>query len=335
MASALESPMRILVPLFVALAPLVGCSDFQLTAVVDSTEDDDVLASDTGWVTGDPSAEGESTDGDWDGEPSSEEGDPASDSPEDAPEDSDPVDDPAPEEDCEDTSDLVYVIERDNDEIKLFDPQTLTFETLGTLDCDDWSRPGSMAVNRQGSAFVRYSDDTLYEVDLDTLACAPVPYSRPGGFGSFGMGFSTETDGTWREELYVADADTLGVLDAADWVIDAVGTLPSQSELSGTAEGELWAFLPLESPAALVSVDPDTGREQSRLGLAGFPDPSILDAFAFAAWGGEFYLFVRTYGMGNSTNVYRVDASGNLTLERERVGFDVVGAGVSTCAPTE
>ena len=37
--------------------------------------------------------------------------------------------------------------------------------------------------------------------------------------------------------------------------------------------------------------------------------------------------------MGNSTDVYRVDAAGQLTLERRDVGFDVVGAGVSTCAP--
>ena len=327
--------MRILAPLALTLTSLVGCSDFQLTAMVDGSEDEEALTGDTGWVEGEATAEDESPEDDWDGEPSSDEGEPTDDLPEDEPEDSDPVDDPAPEDDCEDTSDLVYVIERDNDELKLFDPETLTFTTLGTLDCDYWSRPGSMAVNRQGSAFVRYSDDTLYEVDLETLACTPVSYSRPGGFGSFGMGFATETDGSWREELFVADADTLGVLDEGDWGIDTVGALPSQSELSGTAEGELWAFLPLESPAALVSVNPETGRELSRFGLAGFPDPSTLDAFAFAAWGGEFYLFVRTYGMGNSTDVYKVDGTGALTLERERVGFDVVGAGVSTCAPTE
>ncbi len=323
--------MRIFAPFCLLFSSLVACSDFQLTAMSDGGETGEALLLDTGWVGGGSSEVGEPPQDDWEGEPSSEEGEPA----EEPSEDANPVEDPAPEDDCEDSSDLIYVIERDNDELKLFDPETLAFATLGTLDCDLWSRPGSMAVNRQGSAFVRYSDDSLYEVNLETLACSPVTYSRPGGFGSFGMGFATETDGTWREELYVADADTLGVLNEADWGIDTVGTLPSQSELSGTAEGERWAFLPLESPAALVSVNPETGRERSRVELSGFPDPSALDAFAFAAWGGDFYLFVRTYGMGNSTNVYKVDSSGSLTLERERVGFDVVGAGVSTCAPTE
>ena len=32
---------------------------------------------------------------------------------------------------------------------------------------------------------------------------------------------------------------------------------------------------------------------------------------------------------------YKVDGSGNLTLFAADTGMDVVGAGVSTCAPTE
>jgi hypothetical protein len=39
--------------------------------------------------------------------------------------------------------------------------------------------------------------------------------------------------------------------------------------------------------------------------------------------------------MGESTNVYQVDPSGTMTMVLEGVGFDVVGAGSSTCAPTE
>lgn len=314
---------------------LTGCSDFDLTALEGKNGD----ADETPWDSGAPDFGGTGgtggTEGGWDGDATMEDADGGDDPVDDEPEDSDPVDDPAPEDDCEDTSDLIYVIERDDDTLMLFDPDAMAFTALGTLDCDMWSRPASMAVSRSGTAYVRYADDTLYAVDLNTLACTPVSYSRPGGFGSFGMGFATEADGTWREELFVADADTLGVVDAGDWGIDAVGSLPSQSELTGTATGELWAFLPLESPAALVSVDPDTGAELQRTRLPDFPDPSTLDAFAFAAWGGEFFLFVRTYGVGNSTDVYRVDSAGRLTLERERVGFDVVGAGVSTCAPTE
>jgi hypothetical protein len=39
--------------------------------------------------------------------------------------------------------------------------------------------------------------------------------------------------------------------------------------------------------------------------------------------------------MGNTTDLYRVDAAGNLTVAARDTGMDIVGAGVSTCAPTE
>ena len=38
--------------------------------------------------------------------------------------------------------------------------------------------------------------------------------------------------------------------------------------------------------------------------------------------------------MGQTTDVYRVTATGSLTLVVPDSGMDVVGAGVSTCAPT-
>ena len=80
-----------------------------------------------------------------------------------------------------------------------------------------------------------------------------------------------------------------------------------------------------------ASADPDGGPPR----FQGFPDVGDIDTFAFAAWGGEFWLFVRTYGMGSSTDVYRVTADGTLSRVLEDVGFDVVGAGVSTCAPSD
>ena len=47
------------------------------------------------------------------------------------------------------------------------------------------------------------------------------------------------------------------------------------------------------------------------------------------------FVFVRVYGMGESTAVYRVDsASGRMERVVEGLGINVVGAGVSTCAPT-
>lgn len=239
-----------------------------------------------------------------------------------------------PEDDCTETSDLIYVVDRDNSMLYLFDPDSRQFTPQGRLACGGGS-PGSMAVSRSGTAYVRYSDESLYAVDLATLSCSRTDYRSPNGFGSFGMGYATDDGETWRDELYIADADRVGRLDTGSWELSLLGSMPSQSELTGNSAGELWAFLPLESPAALAELDKDTGAELQRIRLNGFPNLSDIDAFAFAAWGGEFWLFVRTYGMGSSTDVYRVGEDGVLQRVLEDVGFDVVGAGVSTCAPSE
>jgi len=244
--------------------------------------------------------------------------------------------DPEPEDDCEGVEDLIYVIDQDSGDLYTFDPDSLSTTRLGHLDCDSWGEPGSMGIARDGVGFVRYSDESLHMVDLETLDCSPTVYDdRDTDFGSFGMGYATESADTWRDNLYVANSRWLAMLDPETGELQNIGKLPSQSELTGTAEGQLWAFLPLESPAALVEVDKNTGSILSSKGLSDFPNPSNIDTFAFAAWGGDFYLFVRTYGMGESTKVYEVTESGTMTRVVDGLGLNVVGAGVSTCASTD
>lgn len=243
--------------------------------------------------------------------------------------------DPPPADDCVTTSDLVYVLSRSDNRLYTFDPASLSFTSLGTIDCRTSQTPGSMAVSRDGVAYVRYADDAVYAVDLATLTCSSTAYSdRRTGFDSFGMGYATDSADTWRDRLFVANASDLGVLDTSTWSITTVGRMPSQSELTGNADGELWAMLPLERPAELRQLDTTTGATLTTLRLSSFPDPSDIDAFAFATWNGDFYLFVRMYGMGSTTDVYRVTSTGTMTTVLTDIGFDVVGAGVSTCAPS-
>ena len=253
--------------------------------------------------------------------------------PDETTEPSSPLQEP-PEDDCDHTSDLIYVIDRAGEALYIFDPVSLQFNFVGDLNCTMWGTPASMAVARDGHVMVRYSDNTVYRVDLQTMACNATSYGA-ASFGSFGMGYATDTADTWEDQLYVANSDTLAVLDTQTWSLNTVGALPSQSELTGNADGELWAFLPLESPAALVQLDKDTGALVDRMDLPSFPDPTNIDTFGFANWGGEFYLFVREYGMGQTTDVYRVDPASGMSMVVPDSGMDVVGAGVSTCAPTE
>ncbi len=242
---------------------------------------------------------------------------------------------PAPEDDCEDTSDKIYVIDKDTETLYLFDPPSLGLTALGELDCGSWSEPGSMGVSRDGRAFVRYSDQSVYEVELTSLACSPTSYSdRSTGFGAFGMGYATDSSTTWRDQLYIANGRQLATLDTSTFRVTSFATMPSQSELTGNAAGELWAILPLESPAELRQIDQSSGSVVQTIRLSGFPSPTDIDTFAFAAWGGDLYIFVREYGMGRSTDVYVVGSTGRLTLVASDIGINVVGAGVSTCAPT-
>lgn len=250
----------------------------------------------------------------------------------------DPVipDDPAPEDDCDHTSDLIYVLSRGDDTVYLFDPITAQLSLVGELDCNSWSDPGSMAVTRDGRLFVRYGDQTIHEVDLQTMACTQTPYSNATtNFGPFGMGYATTNAGSWRDHLFIANGHKVARLDTNTWQLTHLGAMPSQSELTGNADGELWAFFPLESPAALVHADQGTAAVQQIISLSNFPNPFDIDAFAFAQWGGDFFLFVRTYGVGNSSDVYKVSGSGSMTRIAQRIGIDIVGAGVSTCAPTQ
>lgn len=243
--------------------------------------------------------------------------------------------DPPPDDDCVETDDLVYVLARDDGGLYEFDPSTTHFTSLGVPHCGTSASPGSMAVSRAGVAYVRYSDDSVYAVDLATLGCTKTSYSpHATGFGDFGMGYATDDAETWHETLYVANSKTVAVLDTSAWSLTTLGTLPSQAELTGNADGELWAMLPLEHPAELDQVDTTTGSVVATVPLLGFPNPADIDTFAFATWNGSFYLFVREYGMGRSTDVYEVARDGTMTRIVENAGFDVVGAGVSTCAPS-
>jgi hypothetical protein len=314
-----------------ALLTTACATDWSLTELQENNADseDDYTFLDDG-VRDQPESDDETDD-----DPGEEDQDTDEDDPEEFAEEEDdtPDEEEPPEDDCTETSDLIYVIDRGQERLMLFDPGTSDFTTLGELDCPSWGTPASMAVSRTGFVYVRYSDDVVYEVDLVDLSCESTTLSVPTGFGSFGMGYATDDGDTWRDQLYVADADSLGRVSNSSWSLSLIGSMPSQSELTGNAAGELWAFLPLESPPALAQMDKDSGGVLDRINLSGFPNLGDIDTFAFAAWDGNFWLFVRTYGMGSSTDVYRVGDDGRLTTVRSDVGFDVVGAGVSTCAP--
>jgi len=56
-------------------------------------------------------------------------------------------------------------------------------------------------------------------------------------------------------------------------------------------------------------------------------------AWAFAFWGGDFWIFHRANVLEH-TKIYQVKrADGSMTKAMDDSGYNIVGAGVSTCAP--
>jgi hypothetical protein len=252
---------------------------------------------------------------------------------------------PPPPHDCLDAgATLIYVITQSNT-LYSFNPPTATFSTvIGNIACPSTSTPFSMAVARNGVAYVVFYDGELFEVDTQsaTLPCMPTPFVMgQGGFAPrFGMGFSRDAMGT-GETLYVASGSSgmtggppqLGRIDTTTFRLTVVGNLtPSidDAELTGTGAGDLFGFYKTTAgSSAIAQIDKGNALVT---GYAPLPGVDQGSGWAFAYWGGDFYTF--TAPMTTSgTVVTRYRPSDQSIRQVAAIGDVVVGAGVSTCAP--
>lgn len=248
-----------------------------------------------------------------------------------------PVD--ANRDDCPDASaTLVYLITTQGELLSFF-PPTSTFRRIGIIACPSppSTTPFSMAVDRQGAAYVLFNDGNLYRVSTATAACIATPYSvGQHGFNTFGMGYATDLGGP-SETLYVAAEgnlrpSALGSIETQSFVLSVIGNFapPIRSaELTGTGDGRLFAFYS------------DTNRRDSWIGLIDKSSAQVTAAdklsgleqgqgWAFAYWGGDFWLFTAP---GGQSRVHRFRPQDKSLVEISRYGGMIVGAGVSTCAP--
>ena len=242
--------------------------------------------------------------------------------------------------DCPDAdATFVYVVTDDN-ELYSFYPPTLTFKLIGRLVCPaGGATPFSMAVDRKGVAYVLFTDGKIYRVSTLTGACVATPYAANQlGWQTFGMGFASDTTGP-AEKLYVAHNNgaangALGVIDTTTFKLTAVGNFSPEvprAELTGTGDGRLFAYWPLTGMgigSRVAEIDKQNARV---LGISSLPIGSNADAFAFAFWGGDFWIFS---GRGG-TSVSKYSPSDNQTSTPTTHPSTIVGAGVSTCAPQE
>jgi hypothetical protein len=252
--------------------------------------------------------------------------------------------------DCVDAgATLIYLISVTNN-LFSFDPPTAAFTQIGTIACptaDGTSTPFSMAVDRKGIAYIVFSPDgELFRVSTANAACVPTGFAvgQQGFAPTYGMGFSQDNDG--GETLYVASSAgtgptggglaqlaTIDVLNG--FTLNVVGDLApiNLAELTGTGSGGLFAFWAPSGngvPGSAISqLDKLTAQETNQSLL---PTVTQGSGWAFAFWGGDFYTFTAPTG---STVVQRYNPNDGTVVQVATTNDEIVGAGVSTCAPQQ
>jgi hypothetical protein len=253
--------------------------------------------------------------------------------------------------DCPDAeATLVYTITQTM-ELQSFNPATGQFRLIGRIACPAGvdprtgtdATPFSMAVDRRGLAYVLFTDEHLYRVSTLTAACLATSYvPRQENFRLFGMGFATNSIGP-TETLYVAGDDRqdnpgasgLARITPDTFALQRVGNFApriDQSELTGTGDGRLYAFYKkteILGTSFIGEIDPETA------GVVGERRFDRIDqgtGWAFAYWGGDFYMF---HAPADATRVTRWRPGDDSVTEVASTSLKIVGAGVSTCAPQQ
>jgi hypothetical protein len=264
--------------------------------------------------------------------------------------------------------DLVYVVDEQNDFMS-FDPRKLPsnpFTTIGTLNCPTTGPsilinvtnvvPFSMSIDRNGIAWVLYTSGELFKVSLANAICTAAGNTvGAGGMNLFGMGFVTNGAMSDGEKLYLSGGNTDPSASPKKLAYDdthggnltptRAGTITASPaevapELTGTNEGKLYGFFPNLTQVAYVQeiskTDGSAVGMTWNLGNSGLG--TNVNDWAFAQWGGTFYIFVTTSDSGNAnrnSTVRTIDRmTGQYTTVLDNLNYYIDGAGVSTCAPT-
>ena len=243
---------------------------------------------------------------------------------------------------CSDAARLVYLVDQ-NDAFLRYDPSSGAITNIGQLHCVSGASPFSMAVSRDAVAYVLYSNHHIYAVSTADASCTPTSFTIDQmGFQEFGMGFVSNDAGSTDETLFIAGgsalgigggSSTLGSVDISSWTVSSIGPLSGSPELTGNGLGELWGFFPDTSPMAVRQLDKTTGARIQEYDVSAIGS-GRASAWAFAHWGGRYYMFYQA-GLQTQTSIYSLSPDTNVVAPvLMDIGYTIVGAGVSTCAPT-
>jgi hypothetical protein len=252
--------------------------------------------------------------------------------------------------DCAVGADLVYVVSEER-VLYSFDPGKNLVNPVGSVDCASGVYANSMAVARNGDAYINFGDGSLWRTSTATGGCFPTGYvAGQKGVGLFGMGFSAKAAGSSAEQLFIDDlgingnpGNGLGYIDLSTMTLQLFGPLAGSlagrsAELTGTGDARLFGFFegsPFDDAgsAAVVQIDPNSEGAVTTYTL---PTVDTGSDWAFSFWGGDFFLYTADKYNANMpfTVITRFRPSdGSVTVVDPDLGFRIVGAGSSTCAP--
>ena len=243
--------------------------------------------------------------------------------------------------------DGIFVLS-DNSELWKFYPESNTFLELGAFNCGGMTNTFSMAVDRLGFAWVMFNtpQGEIWKVDVtDVSKCSDPGYNQgQQGINYFGMAFVSNNEFDQCDQIYGNTFDGFGGFQEGANIGDFLSVDPDTlliqklgktnfngAEVTGTGDGRAFMFGGA-NPAKLVEVDKANGAflEVNPLG-----NLELTNAFAFAFFAGDFYMFTESDNNQTLSKVTHYDYDGNkaLTTVVPQAPFRIVGAGVSTCAP--
>ena len=238
------------------------------------------------------------------------------------------------------TTQYVYLVTSDEELFSYF-PETGAIEFRGQLDCPaGMQQPFSMGVDRLGTAYVGYTDGSLYKVSTLDASCEETDF-EPGqqGFFTFGMGFALDSVGGSKDTLFVAEisfngaSKGLATIDPDSLLLNYIGpfseNFSDRLEMTSASDGNLYGYFLNNTGTGgwVVEIDRNDATILSSTFIEAGNGPSAL---AFAWWGGDFFIFT---GDDNGTTITRFDPDTQTVQVVGSIGAVVVGAGVSTCAP--
>jgi hypothetical protein len=252
--------------------------------------------------------------------------------------------------DCAVGADLVYVVSEER-VLYSFDPGKNLINPVGSVDCANGVYANSMAVARNGDAYINFGDGSLWRSSTTKGGCFPTGYvAGQKGVGLFGMGFSAKAAGTSAEQLFIDDlgingnpGNGLGYIDLSTMTLQLFGPLAGSlagrsAELTGTSDARLFGFfegsyLGDAGYASVAQIDPNSEGAVTTYSL---PTVDTGSDWAFSFWGGDFFLYTadkyNANTFGSAVTRFR-PSDGSVTVVDADLGFRIVGAGSSTCAP--